>query len=91
MCSEDLGLCEAPVEVLEEQGVLQELEANDLGQPSFFDDGETLGEGCSQSTQGQTGLALVLLMLAGLLGAAKVRSRKRAAVRIESNSGSRTR
>lgn len=87
VCSEELGLCEAPVAVLEEQGVLQELEANDLGQPEMFDDGETLSDGCSQGN-GPAGFAVLFLMLIGFVGVGRVRERRRAMARVNTDAAS---
>ena len=80
-CSEELGLCEAPVTVLEEQGVLEEMAVNDLGQPQFFEngfeDGETLGSGCSTGSNGHAGFAfIVLALIGGLAGFSRLRRRR---------------
>ena len=85
-CSEELGLCEAPVAVLEEEGVLEEMASNDLGQPQFFEtgfeDGETLGSGCSAGSNGQAGLVVIILALfSGLATFSRLR-RRRAHVRV---------
>jgi len=64
-CLEEVGLCEAPQEVLEQEGVLGELE--DIGIiTNFADDGEDLG-GCSSTSTPSTLPWLFLLLFTSLV------------------------
>ena len=74
-CLEEVGLCEAPKEVLEEQGVLGDLAEIGITTP-FAEDGDELN-GCATQSGPGTAPWMFLLVLAALVGANRF-SRKEA-------------
>jgi uncharacterized protein (TIGR03382 family) len=64
-CLEEVGLCEAPQEVLEQEGVLGELEEIGII-TDFAQDGEDLG-GCSSTSTPSTLPWLFLLLFSSLV------------------------